>query len=160
MFEYRQLHKFAYEVAVEFHKENSVHSEFTNICLLKQSVLKNKEYAKTLFNILFFAVWLPTSEAIVESWGPSIDYIFKVKPNTKKGLELENTGTVDKLAFIRLNGPPLGFSLKWIYNSALAFKFKGDYASHFLHIDRNLKATLIVVDRILSSNEALPNFLN
>ena len=99
-------------MAVEFHKENSVPSEFINICLLEQSVLKNKEYAKTLFNILFFAVWLPTSEAIVESWGPSIDYIFKVKPNTKKGLELENTGTVDKLAFIRLNGPPLGFSLK------------------------------------------------
>ena len=160
LFEYRQLHKFAYEVAVEFHKENSVHSEFINICLLKQSVLKNKEYVKTLFNFLFFAVCLPTSEAIVESWGSSIDCLFKIKPNTKKGLELENTGTVDKLAFIRLNGPPLGFSLKWIYNSALALMFKGDYASHFLHIDRNLKATLIVVDRILSSNEALPNFLN
>ena len=110
LFEYRQLNKFACEMAVEFHKENCVHSEFI-ICLLKQFVLKNKELAKTLFNCLSFAVCLPTSGAIVESWGSSIDYLFKTKPNTKEELEQENTGTVDKLAFLRLNGPLPGLSL-------------------------------------------------
>ena len=77
----------------------------------------------------------------------------KQKPNTKEGLELENTRTVDKLTFIRLNGPPPG-----IYKSALVLMFKGDCTSHFLHIGRNLKATLIVVDRILSSNERITMF--
>ena len=77
----------------------------------------------------------------------------KQKPNTKEGLELENTRTVEKLTFIRLNKPPQG-----IYKSALVLMFKGDYASHFLHIGRNLKTTLIVVDRILSSNERITMF--
>ena len=137
---------------MEFCKENSVHSEFI-ICLLKQFVLKNKESAKTLFNFLSFVVCLSTSEAIVESWGLSI---FKLKPNRKEWLELENTATVDKLVFIRLSGPYPGLSLEltkvhwlWCLN-----------ASHFLHIGSNLKAISIVVDRMLSSNEALPCFLN
>ena len=47
-----------------------------------------------------------------------------------------------------------------IYKKALALTFKGDYTSHFLHIGRNIKVTLIAVDRILSSNETLPCFLN
>ena len=137
LLEYRQLHKFVCEMAVEFCKENSVISEFIS-CLFKQFVLKNKESAKSLFNFLSFLVCLLTSEAIVESWGSSIDHLLKIKPNTKEGLDLENTGTVDKLALI----------------------LKGDCVSHFLHIGRNLKANLIAVDRNLSSNEALPCFLN
>ena len=52
LFEYRQLHKFACEMAVEFRTENSVHSEFI-ICLFKQFVLKSKEYAKTFYPFLF-----------------------------------------------------------------------------------------------------------
>ena len=56
-------------------------------------------------------VCLPTWEGILESWGSSIEHLFKIKPNTKEGLELGNNGTVDKLAFIRLNGPPTGLSL-------------------------------------------------
>ena len=98
-------------------------------------------------------VCLSTSEAIAESLDSSIDHLFKIKPNTKERLELENTGTVEKLAFIRLNGQPPG-----IYKSALALTFKGDYASHFLHIGRNVKTTLIVLDRILSSNERITVF--
>ena len=99
LLEYRQLQKFA----------NSVHIEFI-ICLLKQFVLKNKEFAKTLFNRLSFAVCLTTSKAIAQSWGSYINHHFKTKPNTK-GLELENTAAVDKLVFVRLKGPPPGLSL-------------------------------------------------
>lgn len=48
--------------------------------------------------------------------------LFKTKSNPKEGLELENTGAVDKLAFIRLNGRSPGLSLKCVvFNSLLAF---------------------------------------
>ena len=129
--EYKQLHKFDCEMAVEFRKEDSVHSEFI-ICLFEQFLLKNKESAKTLFIFLSFVVCLPAWEAIVEIWGSSVDHHFKIKPNTKEGFELENTGTVDKFAFIRINGPSPGSSLKRkFYKSAWALMFKGDYIFHF-----------------------------
>ena len=92
-----------------------------------------------MFNCLSFAVCLTTSKAIAQSWGSYINHHFKTKPNTK-GLELENTAAVDKLTFVRLNGPPPGLSLnRKICKSALALMFKGDYATYFWHIGRNLK---------------------
>lgn len=45
---------------------------------------------------------------LLKGEGHLLTTFLKVKPNTKEGLELENTGTVDKLAFKRLNGPPPG----------------------------------------------------
>lgn len=57
---------------------------------------------------------------IVESWGSSIVHIYKNKPHTRKGLELDNTGTVDKLVLIRVNGPPPGLlQNKKLFKSAL-----------------------------------------
>ena len=53
--------------------------------------------------------------------------------------------TVDKLAFIKLNGPPLG--LKKIFKNALTPMFKGQYANHFTH-SNILGATSTVVCRI------------
>ena len=84
---------------------------------------------------------------LLKGEGHPLTTFLKVNSNTKEGLELENIGAVDKLAFKRLNGPPPGLSVdRRIYKSALALMFKGDYASHFLHIGRNVKAALIVVN--------------
>ena len=102
----------------------------------------------------------PTSKAIVESWGSSIDHIYKNKHHTREGLELDNTGTVDKLVFIRLNGPPPGLSQnKKLFKRALCLMCKGDFSSHFLHIGRVLKATSLVIDRISNTDNALRCFL-
>ena len=62
---------------------------------------------------------------------------------------------MEKLAFIRLNGLPPGLSI-----NRTIYKNTKDCASHFVHIGRNLQATLITVDRSLSSIKALQRFLN
>ena len=53
------------------------------------------------FNICF-----PVSEAIVESWGSSLDNVYQKKHNTYDSVDdMDDAGTVDMLVFIRLNGP-------------------------------------------------------
>ena len=158
LFEYNQLHRFACNLATKFRNDGSITSDF-NISVFKQFVARNKDTAKSLFRFLSFVACFPTSEAIVESWGSSIDHIYKNKPHTREGLELDNTGTVDKLVFIRLNGPPPGLlQNKKLFKSALCLMFKGDFSSHFLHIGRDLKATSLVIDRISNTDNALPCF--
>ena len=51
----------------------------------------------------------PTSEAVVESWGSSIDHLNKNKLHAKEVIGLDDTGTINKLTFVRLNGPAPGF---------------------------------------------------
>ena len=80
-------------------------SELFISTVLKKFVFKNKEICPVIFKFLSFVVSLPTSEAIVESWGSTIDYLNKSKRNTYECLDSKDTGTVDKLAFIKLNGP-------------------------------------------------------
>ena len=159
LFEYKQIFKFACTLASKFRNDESITNDF-NISVYKQFVSKNKDTAKYLYRFLSFVASFPTSEAIVESWGSSIEHIYKKKPHTREGLDLYDTGTVDKLVFLRLNGPPPGLlQNKKLFKSALCLMFKGDFSSHFLHIGRNLNATSLVIDRIRNADDALPCFL-
>ena len=103
---------------------------------------------------LSYIVSLPTSEAIVESWGSTIDYLNKIKRNVFESTDTSETGTVDKLAFIKLNGPPPGLKSNRIFlKEALTLMFKGNYQKHFIHSGQKLKATSKVVSRITQGNE-------
>ena len=161
LFECRQLHKFACDVVVDCRAENNSVQYIPN--MLKQFVLKNKDTSPTIYKFLSYVVCFPTTEAVVESCGSFIDRLHKNKPNTMEELELPKTGTVDQLAFLKLNGPPPG-SLKnrKMYKTALNLLFKGDCASHFLHLGRDLQTTSLVVDRILnvSPDNLQPCFLD
>ena len=86
----------------------NTHSFNFNSFYLKHFVLEHKENCHAIYNFLSFVVCFPTSEAIVESWGSTIDYLNKCKRNVYETSDILETGTVDKLAFIKLNGPPPG----------------------------------------------------
>ena len=103
-----------------------------------------------MFSMLSFIVSFPTSEAVVESWGSSIDHLNKTKPHTKEVLDVSDTGTIDKMVFIKLNGPPPGFRKKHkrILKSALLLMFNGDFSSHFTHSGQKLTKTSLVVSKI------------
>ena len=88
LFEYKELHKFACDVAVDCRTENNFVQYIPN--MLKQFVLKNKDTSPTIYK---FLSCFPTSETVVESWGSSIDHLHKNNPNTREGLELPKTGT-------------------------------------------------------------------
>ena len=111
-----------------------------------------------------YVVSFPTSETVVESWGSVIAHLNKNKPNTQDAVDnLVDTGTIDKLTFIRLNGSPPGLkNNRQMFKTALDLMFKGDYSKHFLHLSgQNLKATSLVVETILTSEaRVLPSFLD
>ena len=65
LFEYRQLQKFACDVAVDCRAENNSVQYIPN--MLKQFVLKNKDTSLTIYKFLSYLVCFPTSEAVVES---------------------------------------------------------------------------------------------
>ena len=103
----------------------------------------------------------PTSEA--ESWASSIDLLNKNKHHAKEVIGLDNTGTIDKLAFVQLNGPPPGFQQnRRLFKSALQLMYKDDFTTDFLHVGgRNLETTSPVTERIMNSNDnILPCFMD
>ena len=119
-----------------------------------------KTNCQTIYKFLSFVVCFPISEAIVESWGSTIDYLNKCKRNVYETSEILETGTVDKLAFIKLNGPPPGFKAnKKLLKNALTLMFDGSYANHFSH-SNNVGATSKVVCRITEgcNDKLLPCF--
>ena len=90
-----------------------------------------------------FIICFPTSEAVVESWGFSIDHLNKTKPHTKVVVDFSDIGTIDKMVFIKLNGPPPGFRKNTkMLKSALLLMFNGDFASHFVHSGQKLRRLL------------------
>ena len=101
-----------------------------------------------------FVVAFPTSEAIVESWGSTIDCLNKSKRNVLEVQNVHETRTVDKFAFIRLNGPPPGLkSNKQILKAALNLMFKDGFSKHFTHKGQSLNITSKVVNRITESED-------
>ena len=142
LFEHHQLFEYACVSAVEYRSKYSVQDFIQN--LLKQFVYKHKEKCPILYRFLSNVVSFPTSEAIVESWGSTIDHLNKSKPHTKEvtGEDLTDTGTVDKLTFIKLYGPLPGLAKnKTMLKLALNLMFNGDFAKQFIHTDgRNLKS--------------------
>ena len=99
-----------------------------------------------MYRFLSNVVAMPTSEAIVESWGSCIDHLHKNKPHTMEVTDgrqdlTSETGTVDKFAFIKLNGPPPGAARNVkILKAALNVMFKGNFPKHFIHVG-NLNTT-------------------
>ena len=63
------------------------------------------------------------------------------------------TGTVDKFAFRKLNGPPPGTARNVkILKAALNVMFKGNLPKHFVHVG-NLNATSKTVSRIVNGTD-------
>ena len=159
-FEYKVLWKFAVATATEFRKSIITSKEFT-IHYLKQFVFKHHETCPVIFKFLSFTVCLPISEAIVESWGSTIDFLNKTKRHALETLSTAETGTVDKLAFIKLNGPPPGLkSNKTMLTAALTLMFNGPYSSHFIHSGQRVGCTSKVISRIIDGDASyvLPCF--
>ena len=77
-----------------------------------------------LVNLLSFCVSFPVSEAVVESWGSTISHYYGIKHNSKQpDDDLQQTGTVDKLTYIRLCGPPSGKSSNRRFLKAALHKY-------------------------------------
>ena len=157
LFEYTEMCQFAFKAACDYRGGNYSFTNF-NQHVFKQFISSHSEKCPVLYRFLSFVVALPTSEAIVESWGSSIDHLHKIKPHTSEVTDKEDltseTGTVDKFAFIKLNGPPpgLGKNVK-ILKAALNVMFKDNFAKHFTHAGSNLKLTSKVVSKILNGND-------
>ena len=132
-FEYKVLHKFVCNLA-DKERTNMNTQPFNMFYLFKHFVLKNKDNCPVMYKFLSFVVCFPTSEAIVESWGSTIDYLNKCKRNVFETTDILEIGTVDKLAFIKLNGPPPGLKTnRKMLKAALTLMFNGHYAKHFSH---------------------------
>ena len=63
--------------------------------LMKQFVFKYKENCPVLYRFLSFVVAFPTSEALVESLGSTIDCLNKSKRNVVEVENEQETETVD-----------------------------------------------------------------
>ena len=60
-----------------------------------------------MFKFLSFCICFPVSEAIVESWGSTITFLYSLKHHPGEvNDDIDETGTIDKLTFIKLNEPP------------------------------------------------------
>ena len=153
-FEYKVLFKFVCSLAKCERGNMNTQSFNFNTLYLKRFVLEMKTNCQTIYKFLSFVVCFPISEAIVESWGSTIDYLNKCKRNVYETSEILDTGTVDKLAFIKLNGPPPGFKAnKKLLKNALTLMFDGSYANHFSH-SNNVGAT----SKVGCNDKLLPCF--
>ena len=111
---------------------------------------------------LSFIVCFPVSEAVVESWGSSLENIYKKKHAVKDGIDLENVGTVDMLTFIRLNGPPPSAKKNFeLYKNALTLMYKGSFSGHFVHLGNKVPLTSKTISNRQSPAEGsiLPCYL-
>ena len=147
-------------MAVGCRPQNSLKEYIPN--MFQQFVLQYKDAAPNMYMFLSYVVSFPTSEEVVESWGSAIDHLNKNKYNTREGMGLDDTGRIDKLAFVRLNGPPPGsIKNRKMLKTGLNLMDKGDYAPHVLHMGKKLKTTSVAVERILNaSSNVLPCFLD
>ena len=105
-----------------------------------------------LARLLSFCVSFPVSEAIVESWGSSITHLYSLKHNPKEYQDdVAETGTVDKMTFIKLNGSPPGMmNNREMLKRALNDCYKSDNALHFIDQTKfKNSVTSKVVTRIL-----------
>ena len=104
-----------------------------------------------LIKLLSLCISFPVSEAVVESWGSTISHLFSNKHSPKEPInDVTNTGTIDKLAFLKLNGPPPGMlKNRDLFKKSLEVHYKGDYSSHFINRTGINTLTSKVVHRIL-----------
>ena len=130
--------------------------ELSGTVKLLKTFVNEQTHCNALVRLLSLCVSFPVSEAIVESWGSTISHYYDIKHNPgEPNDDLKEPGTVDKLTFIRLNGPPPGkASNKKLFESALCKHFNSvDYARHFINSERFSRVTSKVVTRILNADE-------
>ena len=159
-FQYKQFVEFGIKTVVNLRKNENINDLCVNV--IKQYVLNYKSDHSQFVRFLSFIVCFPVSEAIVESWGSSLENIYNKKHCVKDGSDLYDVGTVDRLTFIRLNGPPPSMTHnRCLYKDALTLMFGGDYACHFIHSGQQLNTTSKVVSRIQAPPESsiLPCYL-
>ena len=87
LFEYTEMCKFAFTKACEYRGGNYSFNNF-NQHVLKLFMSTHSENCPVLYRFLSYVVALPISEAIVESWGSSIDHLHKIKPHTTEVTDL------------------------------------------------------------------------
>ena len=131
-------------------------NSFFIIKLLKKFVHEEKFHCPSLYRLLSFCVSFPVSEAVVESWGSTITYICSLKHHPGEANDdISQTGTIDKLTFIKLNGPPPGMlNNRSIFERALVSHFNGNFANHFINTTKFDRGTSIVVNRILNPTDS------
>ena len=69
-----------------------------------------------------------------------------------------DTGTIDKLTFVRLCGPPPGMKQnRKLFECALNHHFKSNFSRHFVNASQIEQVTSKVVDKIINpkANNAL-----
>ena len=94
-FEFEKHVKFGVVAAREFRKKDNVNPVDLSVNIIKQFVLNHKSEYVSFVRFLSFIVCFPVSEAVVESWGPSLENA------VKDGIDSENVGTVYIFTFIR-----------------------------------------------------------
>ena len=142
-FEYTEFLRYAASKAEVLRFKSKLHT-LNSPYLLKLFVSEMGVRLPKVTKLISFSVCFPVSEAIVESWGSSLDPVD----------DLNETGTVDMLVFIKLNGPkPAMKSNSNLLKSAL-IEMKGvDYGKYFQHsVDPKLNASSKVVKRVLNPN--------
>ena len=155
--QYLNLLRFTYDNM--FHAANTVVNP--TIYLIKKFVSENGTENAELTRLISFCISFPVSEAIVESWGSSITHLYNIKHNPGEHHDdLKEPCTIDKLVFIRLNGPPPGKSgNEELFEVALNLQFNSSYAKHFVNTSRFARAASKVVTNIVNSNvNVLPCF--
>ena len=119
--------------------------------LIKKFVSDVGDKHPSVTKFLGFNISFPVSEAIVESWGSSLDNVYKKKHHIKSPIDdLNSPATADMLVFIRLNGPPPSMSNNSVLLKSALISMKGpSYESLFRHkIHADLGVTSKVVSRI------------
>ena len=153
-FEYTEFLRYAASKAEVLRFKSKLHT-LNSPYLLKLFVSEMGVRLPKVTKLISFSVCFPVSEAIVESWGSSLDAVYHKKHNTYDPVDdLNETGTVDMLVFIKLNGPkPAMKSNSNLLKSAL-IEMKGvDYGKYFQHsVDPKLNASSKVVKRVLNPN--------
>lgn len=153
-FEYTEFLRYAASEAEVLRSKSRIETICTPY-LLKKFVSERGDQLPQVTKLLSFSICFPVSEAIVESWGSSLDAVYHKKHHTYDPVDdLKQTGTVDMLVFLRLNGPrPSMKSNISLLKTALIGMKGSDYGKYFQHsLDHNLNATSKVVTRVLNPN--------
>ena len=149
-FEFGQFKQQVCSIAANLRNSNSTASCLTTVYLLKKFVAESGPRFSDFVTLLSFCCSFPVSEAIMESWGSTIDHLYQLKHNPSENVDdLSEPGTIEKLTYIKLNGPSPGKeSNRHIFVAALYNRFKGNFASHFRNHAAQIHTTSKVVHRI------------
>ena len=146
---------------MKFTYDNMIHAadttEHPTLYLIKKFVSENRTQCNELIRLISFCISFPVSEAIVESWGSSINHLYSIKHNPGEHHDdLKEPGTIDKLVFVRLNGPPPGtLNNNKLFDVALNLQFQSSYPKHFTNTSKFSRATSKVVAKIANATNAV-----